>query len=41
MKLEDAITFDYVLLLPVKFLDTPDTVDTKSFITNNIKLNFP
>ena len=41
MKLEDAFTFDDVLLVPAKSSVTPDTVDTKTFVTKNIKLNIP
>ena len=41
MKLEDAITFDDVLLVPAKSSVTPDTVDTETYVTKNIKLNIP
>ena len=41
MKLEDAITFDDVLLVPAKSSVTPDMVDTKTFVTKDIKINIP
>ncbi len=41
MKLENAITFDDVLLVPAKSSVTPDMVDTKTFVSKNIKLNIP
>ena len=41
MKLEDAITFDDVLLVPAKSSVTPDMVDTATFVTKDIKINIP
>ena len=41
MKLEDAITFDDVLLVPAKSSVTPDMVDTKTFVTKDLKINIP
>lgn len=41
MKFEDAITFDDVLLVPAKSSVTPDMVDTKTFVTKDIKINIP
>ncbi len=41
MKLEDAITFDDVLLVPAKSSVTPDMVNTETFVTKDIKLNIP
>ena len=41
MKLEDAITFDDVLLVPAKSSVTPEMVDTKTFVTKDIKINIP
>ena len=41
MKLEDALTFDDVLLVPAKSSVTPDMVNTETFVTKNIKLNIP
>ncbi|MFL2802619.1 MAG: IMP dehydrogenase [Paracoccaceae bacterium] len=41
MKLENALTFDDVLLVPAKSSVTPDMVNTETFVTKNIKLNIP
>ena len=41
MKLEAALTFDDVLLVPAKSSVTPDMVNTETFVTKNIKLNIP
>ena len=41
MELENAITFDDVLLVPAKSAVTPDMVNTETFVTKDIKLNIP
>ena len=41
MKLQDAITFDDVLLVPAKSSVTPSMVNTETYVTKDIKLNIP
>jgi IMP dehydrogenase len=41
MKIEEALTFDDVLLLPAASSVLPTTVDTSSFLTANISLGAP
>ena len=38
---EDALTFDDVLLVPAHSLVLPNSVDLKTRLTRNIKLNIP
>ena len=41
MKIEEAYTFDDVLLQPAHSKFGPADADVKTFITNDIKLNIP
>ena len=41
MKIEEAYTFDDVLLQPAHSEFGPADADVKTFITNDIKLNIP